>query len=76
MTLQDGTPRETYREPRNAQGDRPRPLMNTSIVSTIVVLLFLIVGMFAAFYLSNNQVTNAPANTPTSAQQPSATPPR
>jgi hypothetical protein len=75
MALHDGTPRETYTEPPNTQGDRPRPPMSTSIVSTIVVLLVLVIGIFGAFYQGNRQVTNAPANTPPSTQQPDTTPP-
>ena len=69
MALQDGTPRETYNEPRNTQGDRTRAPMTTSLVTTIVVLFVLLVGMAAAFYLDNLQVTNTPANTPPSTQQ-------
>lgn len=75
MALHDGTPRETYNEPRNTQGERPSPPMSTSMVSTIVVLFVLLVGTASAFYLNHNQVTNAPANTPPSTQQPGTTPP-
>ena len=75
MALQDGTPRESYVEPRNTQGDRPRPPMSTSVVTAIVFLLFLLVGLAAAFVLDNQRVTNAPASTPPSTQQPSAAPP-
>lgn len=74
MTLHDGTPRETYNEHRNIKGDRPRPPMSTSIVSTIIVLFVLLVGLAASSYLNDSQVTNAPANTPTSSQQPSTPP--
>ena len=74
MALQDGTPREPYVEPRNTQGDRPRPPMRTSVVSTIVYLSFLLVALSAAFVLDNRRVTNAPATT-SSTQQPSAAPP-
>jgi hypothetical protein len=71
MALQDGTPRVA--EPRNSQGDRPRPSMRA--VAIIAFLIFLCVGLFAVFLLDDQQVTNAPANTPPSTQQPNAAPP-
>ena len=62
MPLHDGTPHKSYSQPRNAPGEIPRPPMNSSIVSTIVVMFFLIVGLGAAFHLSSSYVSNAPAN--------------
>ncbi len=75
MAIQDGTPREPYTGPRNTQGDRPSPPMRTGLVSTIVVLTIILLGLVATFYEGKREVTNAPAGTPPSIQQPDTTPP-
>jgi len=70
MALRDGTPRERDALERHAA----KPRMSSVF---IVVLLFvaLIAAVLSAFYREERAVTNAPANTPPSTQQPDTTPP-
>ena len=76
MPLQDGTPRRPYDGPRDSQGNRPRTSASWAIILTIVFAVFGIAAVVSAMngWNDDQTVTNAPANTPPSVQQPETTP--
>lgn len=75
MPLQDGTPRERYNETRNSQGRPTTRGINWSVVLPVALAVALLISALGFFLDGKSTVTNAPANTPPSVQQPDTTPP-
>ena len=75
MPLQDGTPREPYNEPRDSQGRPAAKALNWSIVLPVALAVALLISALGFFLEGKSTVTNVPANTPPSVQQPDTSPP-
>lgn len=77
MPPEDRMPRRPYDGPRDSQGNRPRTSASWAIMLTVTVMVFGIAALVSAMNGWNDEqsVTNAPANTPPSVQQPETTPP-